>query len=53
MAGWQPCRKKHKSDAHKAAVRLRLFDAEKMKPDGMSIWQVTISSHHIMKLALE
>ena len=30
--------KKHKSDAHKAAVRL--FDAEKKKPDGMSIRQV-------------
>jgi hypothetical protein len=30
--------KKHKSDAHKAAIRL--FDAEKKKPDGMSIRQV-------------
>jgi len=29
---------KHKSDAHKAAIRL--FDAEKKKPDGMSIRQV-------------
>ena len=38
--------KKHKSDAHKAAVRL--FDAEKKKPDGMMI-----SSHHVTKLALQ
>jgi hypothetical protein len=30
--------KRHKSEAHKAAVRL--FDAEKRKPDGMSIRQV-------------
>jgi hypothetical protein len=30
--------KKHKSDAHKAAIRQ--FDAEKKKPDGMSIRQV-------------
>ena len=30
--------KKHKSDAHKAAICL--FDAEKKKPDGMSIRQV-------------
>ena len=30
--------KKHKSDAHKAAIHL--FDAEKKKPDGMSIRQV-------------
>ena len=30
--------KKHKSDAHKVAIRL--FDAEKKKPDGMSIRQV-------------
>ena len=30
--------KKHKSDAHKAAIRL--FDAKKKKPDGMSIRQV-------------
>jgi len=30
--------KKRKSDAHKAAIRL--FDAEKKKPDGMSIRQV-------------
>ena len=30
--------KKHKSDVHKAAIRL--FDAEKKKPDGMSIRQV-------------
>jgi hypothetical protein len=30
--------KRHKSDAHKAAVRL--FNAEKQKPDGMSIRQV-------------
>ncbi len=30
--------KRHKSDAHKAAVRL--FNSEKQKPDGMSIRQV-------------
>ena len=30
--------KKHKSDAHKVAIHL--FDAEKKKPDGMSIRQV-------------
>ncbi len=30
--------KKHRSDAHKAAIHL--FDAEKKKPDGMSIRQV-------------
>ncbi len=30
--------KRHKSDAHKAAVRL--FNSEKQKPNGMSIWQV-------------
>ncbi len=30
--------KKHRSDVHKAAVHL--FDAEKKKPDGISIWQV-------------
>jgi hypothetical protein len=36
--------KKHKSDAHKAATRL--FDAEKKKPNGMSIRQV----HNVITL---
>jgi hypothetical protein len=41
--------KKHKSDAHKAAICL--FDAEKKKPDGMSIRQVHDVIHRSMKPA--
>ena len=39
--------KKHKSDAHKAAVRL--YDSERKKPDGMSVRQV----HAVIKAKYE